>query len=107
MDLAANIGKPSLVHDIEKHLKDGALPADYRLPAQPASAPQDTDGQTLRRACCGIVRAVHRPAWLRLRFNAASNGWHAVFRQRPDFPRCGMPFRHAENGLMPLPRAIL
>ena len=83
MDLAANIGKPSLVHDIEKHLKDGALPADYRLPAQPASAPQDTDGQTLRRACCGIVRAVHRPAWLRLRFNAAERRLKRLARSVP------------------------
>lgn len=83
MDLTANIGKPSLVHDIEKHLREGVLPADYQLPAQPASPPQSIDGQALRCACKGIVRAVHRPAWLRLRFNAAERRLKRLARSVP------------------------
>ncbi|MCR5306844.1 MAG: hypothetical protein K6E36_10120 [Oscillospiraceae bacterium] len=83
MDLAANIGRPSLLHDLETHLRDGVLPADYQLPAQPASVPQGMDGETLRCACTDIVRAVHRPAWLRLRFNAAERRLKRLARSVP------------------------
>lgn len=60
-----------IADNIRRHLVDGKLPEDYTLPKQKPFQPQTLTEAQIKSRLRGVVRAVHRPEWLRLRFNAA------------------------------------
>lgn len=82
------IGRPTLVRDIRRHLKDGVLPADYVLPKQKPFLQQQMTEKTLRRKLRGVVCAVHRPDWARLRFNAAERRMFRIANAVPAETLC-------------------
>ena len=60
-----------LKEHIRRHLVDGRLPEDYVLPPQKPFQPQSYTQAQLARRLRGVVRAVQRPDWARLHYNAA------------------------------------